>query len=99
MITQNGLKEFSKVLSAVATRAVCTVSGKDVNLPIHSTSVNGTKFQINVYLDDTVAGTVTASKLYSNTGTLLVNRADNIQKPAGKNLLVVFEFELSEVAP
>lgn len=99
MITTNGLSELNAAMAAVVSRAVCTVSGKDINLPIHSTKVSGNKFQVNVYLDDTVAGTVTASKLYSNKGTLLVDRPDNIPKPSGKNLLVVFEFELSEVSP
>lgn len=99
MIEPKGLQQFNKAMAAVVARAVCTVSGRDINLPIHSTSVNGATFKVNVYLDDTVAGTVTATKLYDNEGNLLIRRVDNIPKPASKSLLVVIELELSEVTP
>ena len=99
MNNTNGLAALNKAIAATVSRAVCTISGRDVTLPIHSVTVDGAVFKVNIYLDDTVSGTVTATKLYDNTGVLLVQRADSVPKPAEKNLLIVFEFELTEVSP
>ena len=49
-------------------------------------------------LDDTLSGTVTNTKLYDKDGNLLIQRQDVVPKPEEKNLLVVFQLELREVA-
>ena len=99
MITTTGIQKFAKAMAGIVSRGTFTVSGNTINVPIHSTEVTGDTFQVNLYLDDTVVGTVTAAKLYDFEGTLLADRPDNIIKPASKGLLVVVKFKLSEVAP
>ena len=89
MIEQKGLAVFNKAVAETITRAVCTISGKDYTLPIKSVTVEGAKFKVNIYLDDTLSGTVT---------NLLIQRQDVVPKPEEKNLLVVFQLELREVA-
>lgn len=99
MITQKGLATFNKAIAETITRAVCTVNGKDITLPIHSISVKDNTFTVNIYLDDTVDGTITATKLYDKDGNEVITRADSVPKPADKNLLIVFNLELREVSP
>ena len=94
MIEQKGLAVFNKAVAETITRAVCTISGKDYTLPIKSVTV----FKVNIYLDDTLSGTVTNTKLYDKDGNLLIQRQDVVPKPEEKNLLVVFQLELREVA-
>ena len=88
----------NKAVAETITRAVCTISGKDYTLPIKSVTVEGAKFKVNIYLDDTLSGTVTNTKLYDKDGNLLIQRQDVVPKPEEKNLLVVFQLELREVA-
>lgn len=61
-------------------------------------TVEGATFKVNIYLDDTLSGTVTNTKLYDKDGNLLIQRQDVVPKPEEKNLLVVFQLELREVA-
>lgn len=98
MIEQKGLAVFNKAVAETITRAVCTISGKDYTLPIKSVTVEGATFKVNIYLDDTLSGTVTNTKLYDKDGNLLIQRQDVVPKPEEKNLLVVFQLELREVA-
>ena len=63
-----------------------------------SVTVEGATFKVNIYLDDTLSGTVTNTKLYDKDGNLLIQRQDVVPKPEEKNLLVVFQLELREVA-
>ena len=99
MIETTGLAVFNKAIAGTFARAVCTISGKDYNLPIHSISVNGSTFQVNIYLDDTINGQVTNTKLYNNENVFLIQRPDRVDKPSEKNLLIVFNLELKEVSP
>lgn len=99
MITPNGIKKFAAAMAGIVSRGTFTVDGKTVNVPIHSVDISGDTFNVNLYLDDTVVGTITAAKLYDFEGTLLTDRPDSIKKPADKGLLVVFKFKLSEVTP
>lgn len=99
MIERKGLEVFNRAMAETITRAVCTVDGKDIALPVHSVIVEGTTFKVNIYLDDTVAGTVSNTKLYDREGNLLMQRADVVRKPEEKNLLIVFQIELTEVSP
>lgn len=99
MITVNGLKKFAAAMAGIVSRGTFTVDGKTVNVPVHSVEIADETFHVNLYLDDTVVGTVTAAKLYDFEGTLLTDRPDSIKKPAEKGLLVVFKFKLSEVTP
>lgn len=55
MIEQKGLAVFNKAVAETITRAVCTISGKDYTLPIKSVTVEGAKFKVNIYLDDTLS--------------------------------------------
>ena len=87
MIEQKGLAVFNKAVAETITRAVCTISGKDYTLPIKSVTVEGATFKVNIYLDDTLSD-----------GNLLIQRQDVVPKPEEKNLLVVFQLELREVA-
>ena len=64
MIEQKGLAVFNKAVAETITRAVCTISGKDYTLPIKSVTVEGAKFKVNIYLDDTLSGTVTKTETY-----------------------------------
>lgn len=96
MIEQKGLAIFNKAIAETITRAVCTIDGKDIVLPIKSVTVEGATFKVNIYLDDTLKGTVTNTKLYDKDGNLLMQRPDVILKPEEKNLLVVFQLELKE---
>ena len=89
MIEQKGLAVFNKAVAETITRAVC---------PIKSVTVEGATFKVNIYLDDTLSGTVTNTKLYDKDGNLLIQRQDVVPKPEEKNLLVVFQLELREVA-
>lgn len=98
MIEQKGLAVFNKAVAETITRAVCRISGKDYTLPIKSVTVEGATFKVNIYLDDTLSGTVTNTKLYDKDGNLLIQRQDVVPKPEEKNLLVVFQLELREVA-
>ena len=93
MIEQKGLAVFNKAVAETITRAVCTISGKDYTLPIKSVTVEGATFK-----EDTLSGTVTNTKLYDKDGNLLIQRQDVVPKPEEKNLLVVFQLELREVA-
>ena len=99
MITTNGIKKFAAAMAGIVSRGTFTVDGKTHNVPIHSVEVKEDTFHVNLYLDDTVVGTVTAAKLYDFEGTLLTDRPDSIKKPVDKGLLVVFKFKLTEVAP
>lgn len=99
MIAQKGLEVFNRAIAETITRAVCTIDGKDKTLPIQSVTVSGATFKVNIYLDDTVNGTVSNTKLYDKDGNLLIQRADKAAKPAEKSLLIVFELELTEVSP
>lgn len=96
MIEQKGLAVFNKAIAETITRAVCTIDGKDIVLPIKSVTVEGATFKVNIYLDDTLKGTVTNTKLYDKDGNLLMQRPDVVPKPEEKNLLVVFQLELRE---
>lgn len=98
MIEQRGLAVFNKAIAETITRAVCTIDGKDIVLPIKSVTVEGATFKVNIYLDDTLKGTVTNTKLYDKDGSLLIQRQDVVAKPEEKNLLIVFQLELREVA-
>lgn len=98
MIEQKGLAVFNKAIAETITRAVCTIDGKDIVLPIKSVTVEGAMFKVNIYLDDTLKGTVTNTKLYDKDGSLLIQRQDVVAKPEEKNLLIVFQLELREVA-
>ena len=98
MIEQKGLAVFNKAIAETITRAVCTIDGKDIVLPIKSVTVEGATFKVNIYLDDTLKGTVTNTKLYDKDGNLLMQRPDVVAKPEEKNLLIVFQLELREVA-
>lgn len=98
MIEQKGLAVFNKAIAETITRAVCTIDGKDIVLPIKSVTVEGAAFKVNIYLDDTLKGTVTNTKLYDKDGNLLIQRQDVVAKPEEKNLLIVFQLELREVA-
>lgn len=98
MIEQKGLAVFNKAIAGTITRAVCTIDGKDIVLPIKSVTVEGATFKVNIYLDDTLKGTVTNTKLYDKDGSLLIQRQDVVAKPEEKNLLIVFQLELREVA-
>lgn len=99
MIEKRGLAVFNKAIAETVTKAVCTIDGKDLVRPIHSVKVEDNKFNVNIYLDGSVNGTVTNTKLYDKDNVLLIQRADRVVKPASKNLLIVFELELSEVSP
>lgn len=99
MIAQKGLEVFNRAIAETITRAVCTIDGKDKTLPINSVTVSGATFKVNIYLDDTVNGTVSNTKLYDKDGNLLIQRADKVTKPAEKSLLIVFELKLTEVSP
>lgn len=99
MIEKAGLEVFNKAIAETITRAVCTIDGVDKTLPIKSITVTGSVFKVNIYLDDTVSGTVSNTKLYNKDGKLLIQRADKVPKPTEKNLLIVFELELTEVSP
>ena len=68
------------------------------HLDVYKRQVEGAKFKVNIYLDDTLSGTVTNTKLYDKDGNLLIQRQDVVPKPEEKNLLVVFKLELREVA-
>ena len=72
---------------------------RDYTLPIHSIKTEGATFYVNIYLDDTVNGTVTNTKLYDGDNNLLIQRADVVSKPAEKALLIVFQIETKEVSP
>lgn len=98
MIEQKGLAVFNKAIAETITRAACTIDGKDIVLPIKSVTVEGATFKVNIYLDDTLKGTVTNTKLYDKDGSLLIQRQDVVAKPEEKNLLIVFQLELREVA-
>lgn len=41
-------------IAETITRAVCTIDGKDIVLPIKSVTVEGATFKVNIYLDDTL---------------------------------------------
>lgn len=98
MIEQKGLAVFNKAIAETITRAVCTIDGKDIVLPIKSVTVEGATFKVNIYLDDTLKGTVTNTKLYDKDENILIQRQDVVAKPEEKNLLIVFQLELREVA-
>lgn len=98
MIEQKGLAVFNKAIAETITRAVCTIDGKDIVLPIKSVTVEDATFKVNIYLDDTLKGTVTNTKLYDKDGSLLIQRQDVVAKPEEKNLLIIFQLELREVA-
>lgn len=99
MITINGIKKFASAMANIVSRGTFTIDGKTKDVPIHSTTIEGDTFYVNLYLDDTVVGTITATKLYDYEGTLLADRPDSIKKPVDKGLLIVFKFKLSEVTP
>lgn len=99
MIETKGLAVFNRAIAGTFARAVCTISGRDYNLPIHSISVDGATFTVNLYLDDKINGQVTNTKLYDKDGVLLIQRPDRVDKPSEKNLLIVFNLELKEVSP
>jgi len=96
MMTADGITKFATAIGNTITRCECTISGTVKNLPIQSTQVVGDTVQVNIYLDDTLQGTVTEARLYDNVGTLLASRPDSISKPATKALLLVFKFKISE---
>lgn len=99
MITTNGIQKFAKAMANIVSKGTYTVGGVTKDLPIHSTKIEGDTFYINLYLDDTVVGNITNTKLYDYEGTLLADRPDSITKPADKGLLIVYKFKLSEVTP
>ena len=98
MIEQKGLAVFNKAVAETITRAVCTISGKEYTLPIKSVTVEGATFKVNIYLDDTLSGTVTNTSCTTKTETYLSSARTSYQNQKKKNLLVVFQLELREVA-
>ncbi|MEG1083989.1 MAG: hypothetical protein RSE04_06065 [Hydrogenoanaerobacterium sp.] len=99
MITTTGIQKFAAAMAKIVSKGTITVNGQTKNVEVHSVKVEGDTFFVNLYLDDTVVGTITATKLYDFDGTLLADRPDSIVKPADKGLLIVFKFKLSEVTP
>ena len=81
MIEQKGLAVFNKAVAETITRAVCTISGKDYTLPIKSVTVEGATFKVNIYLDDTLSGTVTNTKLYDKVGSEMCIRDSTYPAP------------------
>lgn len=99
MITTNGIQKFAAAMAKIVSKGTFTIDGKTKEVEVHSIKIEGDTFFVNLYLDDTVVGTITATKLYDFEGTLLADRPDSIKKPADKGLLIVFKFKLSEVTP
>lgn len=98
MIEQKGLAVFNKQSQKRLQGQYVQISGKVTHFRSKAVTVEGAKFKVNIYLDDTLSGTVTNTKLYDKDGNLLIQRQDVVPKPEEKNLLVVFQLELREVA-
>lgn len=97
MITAAGLTDFGNaILERIAT-AYVVVSGVEKVATIQSKAIAGALITVKVYLDDTIDGTVTSFRLKKNDGTILIDRPDNVVKPAEKGLLAVIELTISEV--
>lgn len=99
MITTNGIGKFAAAMAKIVSKGTFVINGATKQVEVHSVEVKGDTFFVNLYLDDTVSGTITATKLYDFEGTLLADRPDSIIKPVDKGLLIVFKFKLSEVTP
>jgi len=99
MITTNGIRVFAEAMASTVSKGGFIVDGRTVEVPVESMSVEGDTFIVNLYLDDTVVGTITAARLYDKNGTILLDRPDSVTKPQEKALLIVFKIKLSEVTP
>lgn len=98
MITSAGLNSFATAMLAQIATAYVVVGGVEKLATIQSTSVVNGLVTVNIYLDDSINGTVTKFRLKKNDGTILIEQSDNVSKPAEKGLLTVIKFTVTEVA-
>jgi len=98
MITTAGLQIITEAIMDSIFKARYVVNGQTKYVDIVSkTAVNGL-ITVNVYINESVLGTVTEVSLLDINNTVMVNRPDTIVKPLLEGLLVVFKFTVSEVS-
>jgi hypothetical protein len=96
MITSAGLNSMATAVKNLIAGGTYTIGGVTKDIPIVSTAINANTLVVQLYLDDSVAGTVTKFQL-KGYGTILADRPDNVVKTSLKGLLVIFTIVIQEV--
>jgi hypothetical protein len=97
MITSAGLNSMATAVKNLIAGGTYTIGGVTKDIPIVSTAINANTLVVQLYLDDSVAGTVTKFQLKGYDGTILADRPDNVVKTSLKGLLVIFTIVIQEV--
>jgi hypothetical protein len=69
----------------------------DTTVAIQSTNVVNNILYIYVWLNDTIKGTITDTKLIDKNGDVFAEKADNIVKDMIIGTLITFKMTLTEV--
>ena len=97
MITTAGLSKITDAVKGLIAGGTYTIGGVTKDIPIFSAAQNANILVVQLYLDDSVAGTVTKFQLKGYDGTILVDRPDSVTKTALKGLLVIFNITVTEI--
>lgn len=97
MITTAGLNVIANAIKGTIAEGTYTISGVTKTIPLFSTAIAANSLVVQLYLDDSVAGTVTNFKLKGYDGTIIADRPDSVLKTSLKGLLVIFTIVVQEV--
>lgn len=98
MITTQGLDIMSNAIMESLFKARYVIGGQIKYLDITSKTVENGLITVNVYVSESVLGTITEVSLLDINNTVMVHRPDSIVKPLLEGLLIVFKFTVSEVS-
>ncbi|WP_046180396.1 hypothetical protein [Domibacillus tundrae] len=96
-ITTTGHNEMKNWLFAFIKEGRYTIGGVKTTAPIYKSSLTGDVITIQLYLDDSVKGTITKFELMDQKGQVFDDQPDNIIKPETNGLLVTFKYTLKKL--
>lgn len=97
MITSAGLNSMATAIKNLIAGGTYTIGGVVKDIPLFNTEVTANTLVVRLYLDDSIAGTITKFQLKGYDGTILADRPDSITKISLKGLLVIFTIVIQEV--
>jgi hypothetical protein len=97
LLTSTAITKVANFIIGKMDHAVIKINNVDTTVAIQSTKVSNNVLYIYVWLDDTVTGTITNTKLIDKDGDVFVEKADNITKDVIIGTLITFKMTLTEV--
>ncbi len=98
MITNSGKEKIAEFLNGLLGEMVVTIDGADEVLPFTVQELDDDRVKVGATLDETYAGEVSNVRLMDTDSEIFAERAENIDKPAGKVLPLSFTYTVTEEA-